>query len=60
VQELSLRFKDRNGLQGPMEEEIKAATSLAVMCCCMLLLLHAAAAAAAYCLFRLSDSPSNN
>jgi hypothetical protein len=30
AQELSARFKERNALQGPMEDEIKAASSLAV------------------------------
>ncbi len=38
-QELSARFKERNALQGPMEDEIKAASSLAVHGLHMLLLL---------------------
>jgi hypothetical protein len=34
AQDLVSRFKERNTLQGPMEDEIKAATSLAVNSCC--------------------------
>ena len=34
-----MRFKDRNALQGPMEDEIKAASSLAVNGARMTLLL---------------------
>jgi hypothetical protein len=37
LQELSARFKERNALQGPMEDEIKAAASLAVNALLLLL-----------------------